>query len=54
MGIKRYINIEVTTIDYTLSRATPEDSRTIFNPMKDGRIFNGRGVEPDEVTTNVL
>jgi hypothetical protein len=48
MGIKRYTNTEVTIIDYTLSRATLEDLRTIFNPMHDERIFDGQGNEPDE------
>lgn len=48
MGIKRYTNTEVTIIDYTLSRATLEDKRTIFNPMQDERIFAGQGNEPDE------
>lgn len=48
MGIKRYTKIEVTIIDYTLSRATLEDSRTIFNPMEDEQVFNGQGNERDE------
>ena len=49
MGIQRYTNLDVTIIDYTLSRATLEDSRTIFNPMEDEAIFDGQGADPDEV-----
>ena len=49
LGFKKYTDLEVTIIDYTLSRATLEDSRTIFNPMEDEGIFKGQGDDPDEV-----
>ncbi len=48
MGIERHTNIEVTIIDYTLSRATLQDSRNIFNSMKDEAIFDGQGVDDDD------
>ena len=48
MGIARYTDLEVTIIDYTLSRATLENSRTIFNRMEDEGIFNGHGADSDE------
>ena len=48
LGIQRYTNLEVTIIDYTLSRATLEDSRTIFNPMEDEAVFEGQGADSDE------
>lgn len=36
-------NVNVTIIDYTLSRATMPDNSPIFNPMTDGGIFEGDG-----------
>ena len=48
LGFQRYTNLEVTIIDYTLSRATLDDSRTIFNPMDDEAVFEGRGADSDE------
>ena len=48
MGIRRYTDIEVTIIDYTLSRATLQDSRMIFNSMDDEAIFSGQSDNPDE------
>lgn len=36
-------NVNVTIIDYTLSRATMPDDSLIFNPMSDESIFQGDG-----------
>ena len=49
LGIEKYTDVEVTIIDYTLSRATVEGPRTIFNPLEDEAIFDGQGADPDEV-----
>jgi len=50
LGFKKYTDLKVTIIDYTLSRATLEDSRVIFNPMEDEGIFKGQGDDDsDEV-----
>ena len=39
----RYTDLEVTLIDYTLSRVTLEDSEKINNSMDDDDLFNGQG-----------
>ncbi|MCJ1340571.1 hypothetical protein MMC09_005867 [Bachmanniomyces sp. S44760] len=44
-----HTGLEVTIIDYTLSRATLPDGRVIHNPMLDQTIFTGRGDPQYEV-----
>ena len=39
----RYTNLEVTLIDYTLSRVTLENSENIYNSMDDDALFEGKG-----------
>ena len=39
----RYTNLEVTLIDYTLSRVTLENGEKIYNSMDDDALFEGKG-----------
>ena len=43
---KKYTNMEVTLIDYTLSRATLADGRVLANPMRDKSVFEQRIENP--------
>lgn len=46
--VQRKTDLEVTVIDYTLSRATLENGEVLANSMKDGSIFDQSSVDPTD------
>lgn len=46
--VQKHTDLEVTIIDYTLSRATLENGEVLANSMKDGSIFEQSSLDPTD------
>ena len=47
--VKRHTNLQITLIDYTLSRATLENGDVLSNSMEDPALFNQTSTDPTDV-----